>query len=195
MFYIKWVVVKMLPLDNKPEFSVVLDMPEGTALPETANRAQQIAEQIRKVPEVTAVQIYAGTAKPIDFNGMVRHYYLRQDPWQAEMQVQLLDKDNRDRSSHEIAVDARQEMQDLIKDSDARIAVVEMPPGPPVLQSVVAEVHGPDRRHRQKVAERLTKVFEQARSLVDVDNYMRSSPMNTGNSWWIGRSRTGAVFP
>ncbi|MES9974212.1 MAG: efflux RND transporter permease subunit, partial [Candidatus Thiodiazotropha sp.] len=99
-FYFKWVAVKMLPLDNKPEFSVVVDMPEGTALPVTANLAHRMAEKVRVMPEVTAVQVYAGTARPFDFNGMVRHYYLRSDPWQAEVQVQLLDKTDRDRTSH-----------------------------------------------------------------------------------------------
>ncbi|MEW8693704.1 MAG: efflux RND transporter permease subunit, partial [Candidatus Thiodiazotropha endolucinida] len=107
-FYFKWVAVKMLPLDNKPEFSVVLDMPEGTALPVTANLAHRMAEKVRVMPEVTAVQVYAGTARPFDFNGMVRHYYLRSDPWQAEVQVQLLDKTDRDRTSHELAVQTRE---------------------------------------------------------------------------------------
>ncbi len=108
-FYFNWVAVKMLPLDNKPEFSVVLDLPEGSALPLTANMAHLMAQKIRKMPEVTAVQVYAGTAKPFDFNGMVRHYYLRKEPWQAELQVQLLDKGDRKRSSHEIAVQASED--------------------------------------------------------------------------------------
>ncbi len=173
LFYFKLVVVKMLPLDNKPEYSVVLDMPEGTALAETANRANQIANMVRKIPEVTAVQIYVGTAKPFDFNGMVRHYYLRNKPWQAEIQIQLLDKHHRKRTSHEIAVETREKVKELLKETKARFAVVEMPPGPPVLQSVVAEVHGPDGDTRRKVAADLTEIFEHAPNLVDVDNYMR----------------------
>jgi multidrug efflux pump subunit AcrB len=172
-FYFKWVAVKMLPLDNKPEYSVVLDMPEGTALPVTANLAHRMAEKIRVLPEVTAVQVYAGTARPFDFNGMVRHYYLRSEPWQAEIQVQLLDKTERDRTSHEIAVATREMLGKLIKGSGARISVVEMPPGPPVLQSVVAEVHGPSPEVRRKVASDLTEIFKQTESLRDVDNYMR----------------------
>jgi len=128
---------------------------------------------VRKLPEVTAVQIYVGTAKPFDFNGMVRHYYLRNKPWQAEIQVQLLDKHHRKRTSHEIAVETRQKVKELLKDTKARFAVVEMPPGPPVLQSVVAEVHGPDGPTRRKVAADLTEIFEHAPNLVDVDNYMR----------------------
>ncbi|MBT8429517.1 MAG: efflux RND transporter permease subunit, partial [Gammaproteobacteria bacterium] len=172
-FYFKWVAVKMLPLDNKPEFSVVLDMPEGTALADTGNMAHIIAERLRKMPEVTAAQIYVGTARPFDFNGMVRHYYLRQSPWQAEVQIQLLNKTERARSSHEIAVDARQQVKGLVEGSGARFSVVEMPPGPPVLQSVVAEVHGPDPETRRQVARDLTEIFGQTESLRDVDNYMR----------------------
>ncbi len=173
MFYFQLVAVKMLPLDNKPEFSVVLDMPEGTALPVTANMTHKIAEQIRQMPEVTAIQVYAGTAKPFDFNGMVRHYYLRSKPWQAEVQVQLLDKRERAKSSHELAVEAREMVQGLLRDTGAKAAVVEMPPGPPVLQSVVAEVHGPSSEVRRELARDLTAYFEQAESLRDVDNYMR----------------------
>ena len=104
----KIVVLKMLPFDNKGEFQVVLDMPEGTALPATANAAREMAETLRQIPEITALQSYTGTARPFDFNGMVRHYYLRQDPWLAEIQVQLLHKSERQRTSHEIAEAARQ---------------------------------------------------------------------------------------
>ena len=174
-FYFKWVPVKMLPLDNKPEFSVVLDMPEGTALPVTANLAHQMAGKIRTMPEVTAIQLYAGTARPFDFNGMVRHYYLRSDPWQGELQVQLTNKHDRDRSSHEIAVEARAMLKPLADAHGARIAVVEMPPGPPVLQSVVAEVHGPSAEVRRAFAQELTDIFAQAESARDVDNYLRES--------------------
>ena len=173
MFYFKWVAVKMLPLDNKPEFAVVLDMPEGTALVETGNVAHRIANKMRKMDEVTAVQIYVGTARPFDFNGMVRHYYLRSQPWQAEIQVQLVDKGDRNRSSHEIAVDARAQIAKLVEGTNANYSVVEMPPGPPVLQSVVAEVHHEDPEIRRKVAADLTEVFRQTESLRDVDNYMR----------------------
>jgi multidrug efflux pump subunit AcrB len=172
-FYFKWVPVKMLPLDNKPEFSVVLDMPEGTALPVTANLAHQMAERLRTLPEVTAIQLYAGTARPFDFNGMVRHYYLRTDPWLSEIQVQLTNKHDRDRSSHEIAVEARELLKSLADKYGARYAVVEMPPGPPVLQAVVAEVHGPSADVRRDFARELTEVFAQAESARDVDNYLR----------------------
>jgi len=174
-FYFKWVPVKMLPLDNKPEFSVVIDMPEGAALPVTANLAHRMAQEVRDMPEVTAIQLYAGTARPFDFNGMVRHYYLRSDPWQGELQVQLTNKHDRSRSSHEIAVDARRMLKPLADAVGARISVVEMPPGPPVLQSVVAEVHGPSAETRRAFAHDLTEIFEQAESTRDVDNYIRES--------------------
>ncbi|EGV17248.1 efflux RND transporter permease subunit [Thiocapsa marina] len=174
-FYFNLVAVKMLPLDNKPEFSVVLDMPEGTALPVTANLAHRMAEKLRSMPEVTAIQLYAGTARPFDFNGMVRHYYLRSDPWQGELQVQLTDKHDRDRSSHEIAVEARELLGKLVEGTGATLAVVEMPPGPPVLQSVVAEVYGPSPELRRQFARELTGIFAQAESTRDVDNYLRGA--------------------
>ena len=172
-FYFKWVAVKMLPLDNKPEFAVVLDMPEGTALAVTGNMAHRIADKLRRMPEVVDAQIYVGTARPFDFNGMVRHYYLRQQPWQAEIQLNLLDKHERSRSSHQMAIDARAQVSELVAGTAARFSVVEMPPGPPVLQSVVAEVHGPDPDTRRTVAADLTEIFAQTESLRDVDNYMR----------------------
>ena len=174
-FYFKWVPVKMLPLDNKPEFSVVIDMPEGTALPVTANLAHRMAEELRTLPEVTAIQLYAGTARPFDFNGMVRHYYMRSDPWQGELQVQLLHKNDRERSSHELAVTAREMLAELAEKAGANIAVVEMPPGPPVLQSVVAEIHGPTPEIRRQFAHDMTEFFAQAESARDVDNYLRDT--------------------
>ena len=173
LFYFAAVPVKMLPYDNKPEFSVVLDMPEGTALSVTANKAREIAETLRSLPEVTALQTYTGTAKPFDFNGMVRHYYLRNKTWQAEIQVQLLHKKKRKRSSHEIALEARAILKPLADAYNARLTIAEMPPGPPVLQSVVAEIYGPDADTRRQVAEHLTQLFEEEAGLADVDNYMQ----------------------
>ncbi|MEK7990430.1 MAG: efflux RND transporter permease subunit, partial [Thiotrichaceae bacterium] len=174
MFYTTAVEVKMLPLDNKPEYNVYVDMPEGTALPVTANLVYQMAEKLRTVPEVTAVQTYVGTSQPYDFNGMVRHYYLRSKPWQADIQIQLVDKGFRERSSHQLATEARQILQALLKEqeSSAKFTIVEMPPGPPVLQAVVAEVYGPDDVTRRKVANQLTDFFEQSEIIDDVDNYM-----------------------
>ncbi len=173
LFYTENVSVKMLPMDNKPEFNVVVNMPEGTALPETANAIQQFVAKIKEIPEVAALQTYAGTASPYNFNGLVRHYYLREKPWQGDIQVQLLDKSERKRSSHQIASAARALLTPLAKSLGARIAVVEMPPGPPVLQTVVAEVYGPDAITRRKVAADLTKIFEKAENIGDVDNYLQ----------------------
>ena len=162
----------MLPYDNKPEFAVVIDMPEGTALPATANLARAVAEQLREIPEVTALQTYTGTARPFDFNGMVRHYYLRADPWLAEIQVQLLNKKERKRSSHQIAEEARALLAPLGRDVGARITIAEMPPGPPVIQAVVAEIYGPNAVTRRQVASDMTALFESVDGLADVDNYM-----------------------
>ncbi|MCW9014940.1 MAG: efflux RND transporter permease subunit [Gammaproteobacteria bacterium] len=172
MFYTKAVTVKMLPFDNKSEFNVVINMPEGTALPVTANMTTQAAAILREMPEVIAIQTYVGTASPFNFNGMVRHYYMRQKPWQADIQIMLLDKDKRERESHEIAVDARALLQELAEEFSARIQVVEMPPGPPVLQTVVTEIYGPDAETRRQVALDMTSIFEEADGIVDVDNYM-----------------------
>jgi multidrug efflux pump subunit AcrB len=172
LFYTQTVVVKMLPFDNKPEFSVIVNMPEGTALPVTANVVGALAEEVRKIPEVTQVQTYTGTAQPFNFNGMVRHYYLRQNSWDGDMLVMIKDKHEREKTSHELAVEARHRLTPIAESMGARIAVVEMPPGPPVLQTVVAEVHGPDAETRRKVAADMTDMFEKVPNVVDVDNYM-----------------------
>jgi multidrug efflux pump subunit AcrB len=172
MFYTKAVTVKMLPFDNKPEFNVVVNLPEGTALPVTANVTRRLSEALRGVPEVTALQAYVGTVSPFNFNGMVRHYYLRGRAWEGDIQVMLIDKHERERSSHEIASAARDLLAPIARQRGARIAVVEMPPGPPVLQTVVAEVYGPDAETRRQVARDLTSMFDQVPDIVDVDNYM-----------------------
>jgi multidrug efflux pump subunit AcrB len=173
LFYpTQWVPVKMLPFDNKPEFSVIINMPEGTAMPVTANLATDLAEAVKQIPEVTAVQSYAGTAQPFNFNGMVRHYYLRTRAWEGDLLVMLKDKDDRERSSHEIAEEARAMLTPIAKAQGARIAIVEMPPGPPVLQTMVAEIYGPDAKTRREVATKMTEFFEKAEGVVDVDNYM-----------------------
>lgn len=172
LFYTNAVRVKMLPLDNKPEYSIVIDMPEGTALPDTANLTSRIAEVVRNYPEVVALQSYIGTAQPFDFNGMVRHYYMRSDPWQAELHIQLVHKSKRDKTSHDLAVMTREAIAPLIKEVGARATVVEMPPGPPVLQAMVAEVYGPDDETRRAVAQHMTDTFDRAAGVGDVDNYM-----------------------
>ncbi len=171
-FYTQHVAVKMLPFDNKPEFSVIVNMPEGTAMPDTANATLALAEAVRAMPEVTAVQTYAGTAQPFNFNGMVRHYYLRQRSWEGDLLVMLTDKKERKRGSHEIAVEARKILKPIADRMGARIAVVEMPPGPPVLNTVVAEVYGPDAGTRRQVATDMLAMFDEVENLVDTDTYM-----------------------
>jgi multidrug efflux pump subunit AcrB len=173
LFYFKVVPVKMLPFDNKPEFNVLVNMPEGTALPVTANVVQQVAEKIRAdIPEATALQTYVGTASPYNFNGLVRHYYVRQSPWEGDVQVMLLDKRERERSSHQISDDARELLTPLAQQLGASIQVVEMPPGPPVMQTVVAELYGPDDATRRQVAADMKEMFIRADGVVDVDTYM-----------------------
>ena len=175
LFYpTKWVRVKMLPLDNKPEFNIVVNFPEGTALPVTANLINTLARKLQSIEEVTALQTYAGTASPFNFNGLVRHYYLRNKPWQGDIQVQLVDKHERERSSHEIADQAREILSPIAKQAGARIQVVEMPPGPPVLQTIVAEIYGPSAQVRRQFAADMTKKFEQAKNIADVDNFLEA---------------------
>jgi multidrug efflux pump subunit AcrB len=183
LFYSTAITVKMLPYDNKSEFQVAINMPAGTALTETASFTNELAEVIRQVPEVVSVQTYAGTAIPFDFNGLVRHYYLRMFPWQGQIQVILTDKKERERNSHEIAVAVRALIAPIIEASGIRdrdgagVTVVEMPPGPPVLQTVVAEVHGPDAATRQQVARDLKQIFEQSEMVGEVETMMRE-PMS-----------------
>jgi len=183
LFYFNAVKVKMMPLDNKGVFNVVINFPAGTSLPVTANLTRQFAEEVRKISEVTAIQSYVGTASPYDFNGLVRHYYLRQQPWQADLNVQLLHKKERKRSSHEIALEVRKTLTTLVAQkvkegvytelSKPKFQIVEMPPGPPVLQTMVAEVYGPTAHERHAVAMKLTELFEQAGGITDVDNYIQ----------------------
>jgi len=167
---LKLVTVKMLPFDDKPEIDVIIDLPEGTALPVTATAAHRMAERLRQIPEVRSLQAYVGTAAPFDFNGLVRHYYFRDEPWQADIQIRLVDKGERERSSHRIAVAARELLRPLAEELGAHVAVVEMPPGPPVLQTLVAEVYGPTPAARRAFAEDLTEMFADADGVVDVDN-------------------------
>ncbi len=173
LFYFKMVTVKMLPLDNKPEFNVVVNMKEGTALPVTANAIQTLTEMILEDKDVTAVQTYTGTSSPYNFNGLVRHYYLRQRSWQGDIQVQLVPKKlRRNRSSHQIADSIRNKIKAKAEAMGAKIQVVEMPPGPPVLQTIVAEIYGPDDKTRRQTARDLTEFFKQAKSVTDVDNFL-----------------------
>ncbi len=174
LFYTTGVTVKMLPKDNKPEFNVTINMPEGTALPVTANVAQQLAARLATIPEVTATQSYVGTASPFNFNGLVRHSYLRQMPWQGDIQVQLVHRSKRSKTSAELAVEARELLTPAAQALGARIEVVEMPPGPPVLQTMVAEIYGPDPDTRRQVARDVEALFERAETIVDVDSFLEA---------------------
>jgi len=173
MFYTTAVPVKMLPLDNKSEFNIVVNFPEGTSLIDTANLMATLADEARKFEDVVSLQSYVGTASPYNFNGLVRHYYLRSKPWQADLQVTLTHKTTREITSHQIANAMRDIMTPMAKRAGARIQVVEMPPGPPVLQSVVAEIYGPDQATRQQFARDMTEMFEKAESITDADNLMQ----------------------
>jgi len=166
-----WVKVKMLPFDNKSEFQVILNMPEGSSLERTTAVAREIAAAIRTEPEVTDYQIYAGVASPYNFNGLVRHYFLRRGASVADIQVNLVSKHERKAQSHEIARRVRQQVAAIAARHDARVALAEVPPGPPVLQTLVAEIYGPDDDARAKLAERVIGVFKSTPGVVDVDWY------------------------
>lgn len=169
---LKLVRVKMLPFDNKSEFQVMVGMPDGTTLEQTARVAQELGHRLAAVPEVANYQIYAGTASPYNFNGLVRHYYLRQQPNQADIQVNLVPANERKAQSHEIAKRVRPELDALALPYGARIKVSEVPPGPPVVQTLVAEIYGPDFAGQLDVARRVKQVFQQTPGVVDIDWYV-----------------------
>ncbi len=172
LIYFKVVKVKMLPFDNKSEFQVIIDMPEGTALEKTAQVAEELGAVLSEEAVVSNYEIYIGTASPFNFNGLVRHYYLRSGPNVADIQVNLTPKDARDEQSHPIARRMRPKLKKIADKYGARIKVAEIPPGPPVLQTMVAEVYGPDYSQQIEVARHIKKVFEDIPSIVDVDWYM-----------------------
>jgi multidrug efflux pump subunit AcrB len=166
-----WVQVKMLPFDNKNEFQVILNMPAGASLERTVEAAREIAQSIGREPEVTDYQIYAGTSAPFNFNGLVRHYFLRQGEHVADVQVNLLSKGKRKAQSHEIAKRVRPRVAEVAKKFGARVAVAEVPPGPPVLQTLVAEIYGPTDSSRSLLAARVREIFQSSKGVVDVDTY------------------------
>nr|WP_202392951.1 efflux RND transporter permease subunit [Alteraurantiacibacter buctensis] len=170
MFYFKAVTVKLLPFDNKSEVQLVADLPEGTTLEETGRVLEQAAAVVRAVPEVVAMEAYAGTSAPFNFNGLVRHYFLRSQPEMGDLMVTLLPKGDRDRSSHQIAVDLRQRLAALDLPQGASIKVVETPPGPPVLATLLAEIYGPDEATRRATATQVEALFRAVPYIVDVDN-------------------------
>lgn len=168
------VVIKMLPFDNKSEFQVVLDTPEGTTLEQTTRIAQEMAEVIRTEPEVRDSQIYAGTSSPFNFNGLVRHYFMRSGPNVADIQVNLVPKDERADQSHPIAKRIREKVAPIAAKYGAAIAVAEVPPGPPVLQSLVAEIYGPDESQRVALARSVKDIFARTKGVVDLDWYVEA---------------------
>ncbi len=172
LFYFSFVKVKMLPFDNKSEFQVIVDMPNGTTLEETARVTQLLAEETEKQREVVNVQTYVGTASPYNFNGLVRHYYLRRGPNVADIQVNLLAKGDRHLQSHDIAKLVRERIDPIAARYGARIKVAEVPPGPPVLETLVAEIYGPSMERRTALARQIRDLFKQTKGVVDVDWYV-----------------------
>jgi multidrug efflux pump subunit AcrB len=167
---VKLVVLKMLPFDNKSEFQIVVDMPSGTALEQTSGVLHDIGAYLATVPEVTDYEAYAGTASPINFNGLVRQYYLRGDASQGDLQVNLRDKHHRSRSSHEIATAVLEPIQQIAKTWGANIKIVEVPPGPPVMSPIVAEIYGPDYEGARKVAGKVREQFGKTEGIVGIDD-------------------------
>ena len=167
---VKLVILKMLPFDNKSEFQVVVDLPAGTPVEVTAAVLRDMGAHIATVPEVTDYQVYAGTAAPINFNGLVRQYYLRALSEQGDIQVNLVDKGARNRQSHEIAQAVRPKLEAIAAKWDAKVKVVEVPPGPPVLSPLVAEVYGPDEAGRIRVAKKVREAFAATPDIVGIDD-------------------------
>jgi len=169
---LKFVRVKMLPFDNKSEFQVIVDMPEGSTLEQTAAATREIADYVRTIPEVTDYQMYVGTASPYNFNGLVRHYFLRRGSNVADIQVNLAPKGKRKSQSHDIAKRVRPAIVKISAKHLARVKVSEVPPGPPVLQTLVAEVYGPDYQRQIEVARQVRDIFDHTGGVVDVDSYI-----------------------
>ena len=172
---VQWVVLKMLPFDNKSEFQVVVEMPAGTPLENTAATLHELGAFLATQPEVKDLQAYAGTASPITFNGLVRQYYMRADAEQGDLQINLVDKKHRHEQSHAIAQRLRPELEKIGQRHHARIKVVEVPPGPPVMSPLVAEVYGPDEAGRQALAKRIEQAFVATPDIVGVDTSLVAS--------------------
>ncbi|MDZ4313404.1 MAG: efflux RND transporter permease subunit [Azonexus sp.] len=172
--YFQLVVLKMLPFDNKSEFQIIVDMPLGTPLEETARVLREIGAELAQVDDVVNYQAYAGTASPINFNGLVRQYYLRAAPEKGDIQVNLADKDQRTRQSHEIAFSLRDRIEAIGKKNGGVAKVVEVPPGPPVMSPIVAEIYGPDINGQMSVAKQVRRAFENTADIVAVDDYIEA---------------------
>ena len=174
LVYVGWVKVKMLPFDNKSEFQIILNMPEGSSLERTAQAAREIAAAVRVEPEVTDYEIYAGVASPFNFNGLVRHYFMRRGASVADLQINLVPKNERKAQSHDIAKRVRPRVAEIAAKFGARVAVAEVPPGPPVLQTLVAEIYGPTEENRLKMAQKVIDIFHNTPGVVDTDWYIEA---------------------
>jgi len=183
----KLVKVKMLPLDNKSEFQVIIDMPESATLEETTKAAMEMGEYLKTVNEVKNYEIYSGTSGPFNFNGLVRHYYLRHGTNVADIQVNLADKEERKDQSHAIAKRVRPFLAAIGKKFNASVKVAEVPPGPPVVSTLVAEVYGPDYKRQIKIAKKIKKIFNDTSGVVDIDWYAEFQ--NTRYNFKIDRER------
>jgi len=168
-FFTKWVAVKMLPFDNKNEIQIVIDLPEGTTLERTAAVTQDIAQYLKTVPEVVNYQSFVGSSAPITFNGLVRHYDMRGSSNAADIQVNLQGKDDRKEQSHDIAKRIRPGIQQIAEKYNANVKVVEVPPGPPVLSTIVAEIYGPDYEEQVKIARQIEEILHNTDDVVDID--------------------------
>ena len=170
LFYTKHVTVKLLPFDNKSELSVTIDLPEGSSVEATDAVAQDVARMVLGLEEVRSVQTHAGAAEPFNFNGLVRHSFYRTEPQLGDVAINLLSKDERERSSHEIALDIRERVAAIAVPPGTSLKVVEPPPGPPVMATLLAEIYGPDGATRRKVAEKVEAAFRSVPFIVDIDN-------------------------
>ncbi|MGE4279919.1 MAG: efflux RND transporter permease subunit [Magnetospirillum sp.] len=170
MFGFKAVTVKLLPFDNKSEVQVVVDLPEGSTVEDTERVLMDAAKRLADLPELTSIQAHAGTAAPFNFNGLVRHYYLRSSPEMGDLQLNLTSRHDRSRPSHAIALDVRQRLAGIDKPDGSVLRVVEVPPGPPVLSTLLAEVYGPDAETRRKTAQQVRDAFQKVDFIVDVDD-------------------------
>jgi multidrug efflux pump subunit AcrB len=177
LFYFRAVKVKMLPFDNKSEFQVIVDMPNGTTLEQTQHVAEALAAEAARQPEVINIQTYAGVASPFNFNGLVRHYYLRRGANIADIQVNLSGKAQRSLQSHEIAKQVRERLLPVARQYGARIKVAEVPPGPPVLETMVAEVYGPTQQGQVELARQIRDIFRRTGGVVDTDWYVEDNQL------------------
>ncbi|UWQ07276.1 efflux RND transporter permease subunit [Aliiroseovarius crassostreae] len=176
LLYTKDVTVKLLPFDNKSELSVVIDLPEGASVEATDAVAQDVAQLVMDLPEVLSVETHAGAASPFNFNGLVRHYYLREEPQMGEVAILLAPKHDRSRSSHEIALEIRERMKALDLPAGTALKTVEPPPGPPVIATLLAEVYGPTPQARREAATKIRQAFESVPYVVDVDDSFGTQP-------------------